>query len=124
MTTCTATRKDGSPCSNTILPPGSSRCFAHNPTLQAERNEARKRGGQSRSNLARFTKLTPTSLAPITARLEQAIEQTHNGELDPRVASALAQLSRALVATVTAGEFEQRIRNLEAMQPAAGRRWA
>jgi hypothetical protein len=110
---CAATRKDGRPCTNTILPPGASHCFAHDASLQAERAEARKRGGASRSNLSRFARLTPLSLAPITARLEQAIDEVHRGELDPRAASAMAALARALVATVTAGEMEQRLRQLE-----------
>jgi hypothetical protein len=46
-------------------------------------------------------------------RLETALQQVNDGELDPRIAGAMASLSRAMVAVLTAGELEERVRALE-----------
>ncbi len=39
--------------------------------------------------------------------------EVHDGTLDPKVASAMAALSRAMVSVLAAGELEERVRQLE-----------
>lgn len=85
----------------------------HDPTRAEERDDARRRGGTNSSNIARLHGLVPPRLLAIFDALETAMTEVHNGGLDPRQAQAMASLARALVAVLTAGELEQRVRDLE-----------
>jgi hypothetical protein len=49
----------------------------------------------------------------VAERLERALNEVHDGELDPRAATAMASLAGALVRVITAGELEERLRRLE-----------
>ena len=109
---CLAPRKDGQPCPVTVLVDGRY-CFAHSPKLHAGRTEARRRGGRNRATAVRLRGLMPPRLAPVFDRLEAALEETHTGELDPKQAQAMAALARAMVAVLTSGELEERLRRLE-----------
>src|SRR5215216_4560839 len=109
---CAAPRKDGKPCTITVLVDGRY-CFGHSPERAAQRDEARRRGGRNRSTTARLRALLPPRLAPVFDRLETALAETHAGELDPKQAQAMASLARALVALVVSGELEERLRKLE-----------
>ena len=111
--TCTATRTNGEPCRAPVMRADATRCFAHDASFQARRDEARRAGGRSKANAIRAQKLMPARLAPLFDALAAALDQVHSGDLDPRAASAMAQLARAMVATVTAGELEDRLRRLE-----------
>jgi len=57
--------------------------------------------------------LVPPRLVPVYDRLEQALGQVHDDTLQPRQASAMAALARAMVAVLTSGELEERVRELE-----------
>jgi hypothetical protein len=59
------------------------------------------------------SKLVPAKLGAVYTRLEAAMEETHRGDLDPKIANALANLARAAAAVLSAGELEQRVRELE-----------
>ncbi len=109
---CRGIRTDGQPCATQVVGDGPY-CFGHDPALAAKRHEARRRGGQNRATAKRLSKLMPVRLVPVFARLEQALEETHAGTLDPKQAQVLASLARALVAVLTAGELEERVRRLE-----------
>jgi hypothetical protein len=109
---CQGHRQDGQPCRVRALT-GAGFCFAHDPASADQRAQARRRGGQNRATSRRAQKLMPARLQPIFARLEKALEQTHEGRLDPKTATAMAQLARALVAVLTRGELEARLRELE-----------
>ncbi len=117
MVTCQAVRKDGQPCTAPVMRTGATRCFAHDRDLQDRRDEARRQGGRSKANMRRMAKLMPARLTPLFDSLDRAFDETHAGDLDPRAASALAQLARAMIACVTAGELEQRLRALEEAAP-------
>ena len=104
---CGSTRRDGAPC--TAQPGPSGYCIGHNPGAQ----EARRKGGHGKSRAERARKLLPARLRPVAAMLEDALGQVFRGELDPRVATAMASLSGALVRVTTAGEIEERLRTLE-----------
>ncbi len=47
--------------------------------------------------------------------LLQALDEVHAGELEPQRAHAMASVARAAVSTLTAGELEQRVRDIEEM---------
>jgi len=104
---CQATRKDGTPCRGTAT--ASGYCFAHDPASA----EHRAKGGRNRSNAARSLRMLPERLRPIADKLAAALDEVHQGTLDPRQASAMASLAGALVRVVQAGELEERVRALE-----------
>ena len=109
---CEATRRDGSPCAGFALP-GTSFCFAHDPERQAARAAARRKGGRNSAKVIRLRGLIPPRLLPVYETLEAALQEVHDGKLDPRRAVAMASLARAMVAVLTAGELEERLRRLE-----------
>ena len=88
-------------------------CFAHAPELAARRAEARRRGGQRRSNAVRLRGLVPPRLIPTFDQLETALADVLAGALDPKQATAAAAVARAMVAVLQAGELEERLRKLE-----------
>jgi hypothetical protein len=109
---CQATRRDGSPCRAPALGP-SIYCFSHDPAREAQREQARRKGGHNRSGAVRLRALVPPRLLPIFDPLERAMEEVHGGRLEPPRATAMASLARAMVAVLTAGEMEERLRRVE-----------
>jgi hypothetical protein len=119
---CPATRRDGQPCRG--IANSSGFCMAHDPTLADKRREAARLGGKGKARIARLGKLMPPRLVSVYDHLEEALGQVHKGELDPRVATAMAALAGAMVRVLTSGELEERVRRLEERQPSNnGRRW-
>jgi hypothetical protein len=57
--------------------------------------------------------LVPPRLVPIFDVLESALSEVHNGDLSPSQGTAMATIAKALVAVLTAGELEERLRDLE-----------
>ena len=108
---CQAVKKNGQPCSARAVRNGY--CFGHVPDLEATRREARRRGGFATSKSARASKLLPARLRPVAELLEKALEEVHEGQLDPRVGTAMASLAGALVKVFQTGEMEERLRKLE-----------
>ncbi len=122
---CIGRRKDGQPCTAPAL--GSSPyCYAHDPERAAERDQARRKGGENSAKIVRMRGLVPPRLAPVFDALEAALGEVHGGALDPKQAQAMASLARAMVAVLSAGELEERVRALEAVAGAREepRRWA
>ncbi len=111
--TCRAARKDGQPCTAPVFDPDATRCFAHDPERQAERAEARRRGGQRKSSLCRMRRLMPEHLRPVFDKLAAALDDVLIGDLDTRRATAAANVARAMVAVLQAGELEERLRRVE-----------
>lgn len=104
---CPAFRKDGDPC--TALARADGYCVGHSPQAQ----EARRKGGYGCSRSARASRLLPARLRPVVTLLENALREVYEGELDPRIVTAMASISGALVRVFTAGELEERLRVLE-----------
>lgn len=101
--------------------------MVHSPTLREKAQEARRAGGYNSARAARLGKLVPPRLMSVYDRLEEALGQVHQGELEPRIAQAMAALAGAMVRVLTSGELESRVRALEAASPQAranGRRWS
>jgi hypothetical protein len=102
-------------------------CAWHDPGRRAEMAEARRRGGQARSNKARARKqLVGAAMSP--AELEGVIgltiAQVLAGTKPPSVGSAVAALARAAIAVREATEIEERLAALEAASEACGQRRA
>jgi hypothetical protein len=55
----------------------------------------------------------PRDLRPTLALLFTALEETHAGQLDPRLAGAMAALSNAISRLYQVAELEDRLRVLE-----------
>src|SRR5687768_12720961 len=109
---CKATNAAGEPCSAQARPDGW--CRWHAPDLAAERAKWRRRGGESRSNLNRARKALPKTMADVAPVLYRALTALEQGEMEPARASAMAAVSRALVAVAEAIDVEQRLAALEA----------
>ena len=109
---CGGVRRDGTPCKARPLP-GKAACWAHDPELQEKRATARRTGGLHSSGPARLRRMMPSRLNPVAVALEGALEEVHGGVLEPPRAQAMAALARALVAVLSSGELEERLRVLE-----------
>src|SRR5262245_28861121 len=110
---CAATTRSGQPCRSPVVLP-SGYCGGHDPERAEARAEASRRGGQNSSNIARLHALVPPRLRSVADALEAAMAEVHAGKLDPAKGNAMANIARALVAVLTSGELEQRLRELEA----------
>ena len=105
---CQALKSDGRPC--TAIATVGVYCIGHSEYAS---EETRRKGGSATSIASRAARLLPARLRPVADRLELALQQVHEGQLDPRVAVAMASLARALVAVFSAGELEERLKQLE-----------
>lgn len=110
--TCAGVRQDGARCAAPALT-SSPYCYSHAPDRAGERAEARRRGGENRGNAARLRALVPPRLVPVFGKLESALEDVLAGRLEARQATAAAALARAMVSVLSAGELEDRVRQLE-----------
>ena len=108
---CKSKTRSGDPCKGFALKDGY--CFSHSPTLERKRLEARAKGGKNSARSARLMGLVPPRLMPVYDRLESALEEVHTGTLESKQASAMAALARAMVAVLTSGELEERVRAIE-----------
>lgn len=109
---CSATRRDGQPCRAPAVGP-SGLCFSHDPARVVARVEANQRGGRHKARIIRLRGLIPPRLLPIFDVLEAALGEVHEATITPQQAGAMASLARAMVAVLSAGELEERVRNLE-----------
>ena len=109
---CGGTNRDGSPCSARARP-GRPFCPWHDPELAEQRAEWRTKGGAGRSAHNRARKALPRDLQGLQATLYTAVEDLQKGELDPRQATALATLARAICTVAEYGDLAQRLAALE-----------
>lgn len=120
-TTCHALRADRSPCRSPVVL-ASGYCHLHDPDRTDSSRAARARGGKGRARLARAERLVPSTLRPLLASLLAAVDETRQGTLDPRTASAMAALAGAICRVYQAGVVEQQLadlqRQLDALTPA------
>jgi hypothetical protein len=107
---CTATKRDGSPCT---LPSygSSSLCWAHSPETAERRRRGQSRGGRSKPS---------RELADIKERIRGLIDDVRNGELNRADAAVCGQLYnsllRALSIELQAREQEELERRLEELE--------
>jgi hypothetical protein len=102
MSTCTATKRNGEPCT---LPVNGSQglCWAHDP-----KNADRRRKGASRGGRAKANRELPT----IKALLEDLTERVLSGELETGRAAVANQLVNTRLRAI---EQERKMRELEEM---------
>ena len=113
MSLCETIRSNGERCRAQALPdrPG---CWAHDPGSREKADEARRRGGVNRSNLARASRRMPRDMKDLSGRILEAFDQVATGELPPDRAHAMARLASVYVQLHQAGEVERRLEALEA----------
>lgn len=115
---CTATTKQGPRCRAEALP-GEALCFTHSPTVRAQREESRRRGGQAKSNARRAAKFWAAAGREIAdedlpAILKATILDVRAGRIEPGVATSIATLAKTAVAITVDIDLEKRIEALEA----------
>ena len=108
---CRSPARDGSPCKARALQDGY--CFSHSPALAVKRTAARSKGGSNSAKSVRLRALVPPRLIPVFDKLEAALTEIYEGKLSPSQGSAMAAVSRAMVAVLTSGELEERVRDIE-----------
>lgn len=108
---CKSKTHAGEPCRGVAMQDGY--CFSHSPALEKKRLEARAKGGKNSARAARLRRLVPPRLIPVFDKLETALEEVYTGKLETKQATAMAALARAMVAVLTSGELEERVRGLE-----------
>ncbi len=115
LRTCKATTVAGSACSAQPVRPDGF-CYWHSPALTTERDAARRRGGEHRSNRLRAAKAMPAALTSddLLVTLSRVIAKTENGEIEPGPANAISSLARAMNAIRETTELERRLSDLEA----------
>ena len=111
-TPCKATRANGERCKSPAVR-SSGYCWAHDPGGAHARQEARREGGRAKSRARRLDKLVPASLKPTLGLLLDAIEEVHEGTLQPSRATAMAALASAAIRVYEVAEIEQRLDALE-----------
>jgi hypothetical protein len=98
---------------------GKRLCFAHEPSVAAQRHEARTRGGKSRSKPRQVLPLTAgdmqlQSAGDVLALLGQTISQVRRGEVDGRIANAVGYLCSVGLRALEGAGLEARLAALEA----------
>jgi hypothetical protein len=107
---CTATKRDGSPC--TLPSYGSSNlCWAHSPETAERRRRGQSRGGKGRPN---------RELVRLQDRLEELAEGVLDGSVDRSDAAVVGQLLNYAIRAISVGlkareqlELVERMERLE-----------
>ncbi len=105
---CAATTAAGSPCSAQPVR-ADGYCYWHSPALAAERAEARRRGGQAKSNVNRAKRaLLPAAMtvADMEVLLDGVLRAVINGRLTPGIAVAAATVAKAKMQAAEVGRLE------------------
>jgi hypothetical protein len=124
---CIHKKRNGQCCRANALP-GKHHCTFHDPELEEERAEGRRRGGVNRSQKAATLPpdtqdLSLMSVADVVGLLGQTINQVRTGQLDARVGNCLFVGAGVLLKALQGEDMEQRIAALEsALKPRPTRR--
>lgn len=110
---CEANTKAGEPCPQWAMK-GQRRCAMHVPGNAVKFGQ---RGGMRRTvyspdGLAPFA--PPTSAKEQAAILAQLEVETHQGKIDPKVASTISTLANAYLGALELIEFGEKLKELEA----------
>ncbi len=107
---CTATKRDGSPCS---LPSSGydGLCWAHDPKNAAARRKGQSRGGKNKPS---------RELVAINSRLKELAQEVLDGEVDRADAAVAGQLLNYVLRGISIGlkakEQEELIHRLETLE--------
>jgi len=123
MSLCETIRSNGERCRAQALPDRVG-CWAHDPGSREKADEARRRGGANRSNVARASRRMPRDMKALSRRILEAFEEVSAGELAPDRAHAMARLAAVYVQLHQLGELEGRLAELERRaEQNGGKRW-
>ena len=117
---CTATKKDGTPCSKEAEP-GKHHCWSHDPANEEERRRIASRGGRaSTAVLAERRGPAAQEIRELKDELRTLARDVKEGEVPPPVGTALNQIYNTLLRamdqerrTRETGELEERLAALE-----------
>jgi len=108
---CRATRADGQRCTVRALADGY--CFAHSPSTEDKRREARSQGGQNKGTPARADRLLPRDLRPLLGLLIRAMTEVHTGAITPQQGTAMSSIASSVVKMLGIVELEARMSQIE-----------
>ncbi len=112
---CAATRANGQPCGGYAIGRGDY-CFAHAPDQTAQRDAARRRGGQAgRMAVLPESDVPVRSLQDVVALVEETINDVRAGRVDVRVANAVGYLANVALKAIEQADIETRLEALEAV---------
>jgi hypothetical protein len=110
--TCTATKRDGTPCTLPSNGPGGL-CWAHDPRNAEKRRRGQSRGGRSKPN---------RELINIKERLSDLADDVLAGDVDKGVAAVASQILnvylRAITVELDVQERMELITRMEALEEA------
>src|SRR3712207_4133819 len=89
--TCTATKRDGTPCTLPSNGPGGL-CWAHDPRNAEKRRRGQSRGGRSKPN---------RELINIKERLSDLADDVLAGDVDKGVAAVASQILNVYLRAIT-----------------------
>lgn len=116
MAQCLHSNKTGKQCGGLQIA-GSEYCFIHTPGLDAQRFEARQKGGRSNKRTA-LPDSEPDakleSVADVQELLARTINAVRKGKLDARLGNAVGYLSAILLRAREVGDIEDRLAKVEA----------
>jgi hypothetical protein len=118
MAVCSATRRDGKPCTAPSLPQ-STFCFAHSPELAERRKAASATGGRNKATSVRVARHMSRDLRDVLDTLMTVLGELHDGSLEPRVGSAMGSVASTIVKLYEVSDFETRLAALERNSPHA-----
>ncbi len=110
---CTATKADGSACGSFAIPAYGT-CFYHTPELQEKAAANRIKGGTNHGTSSRAQRVIPGVLKDTQDILMKALKAVYDGTMDPKIGTAMATISNALVRIHEVGELATRLENVEA----------
>ncbi len=110
-TRCRSTRRDGARCQGKARASGF--CFAHDDALRQARSAGNTQGGRNKATATRLDKIVPATLKPVLSKLLTAMDDTCDGTMEARQATALASLAGAVVRVYELAALEERLNRLE-----------
>lgn len=120
MALCEGVTADGRSCSARAMD-GSPFCFFHDPEKHEQRRQAQRKGGRRQSRLLanspprEFTFSDPAEIAEFLAYVANRIVR---GELDAKIANAVAYCADCALRAHGAGTIAERLARLERLQQA------
>jgi hypothetical protein len=109
---CSGITKAGERCTANPIR-GGEWCIFHSPDHAEKRVDVRHRAGLGRRNTERALKRLPKSLQDTLDVLYRTLSALESGDLEPSRATAVATVSRAIVAVSELGQFEMRLQEIE-----------
>lgn len=111
---CKGRTKDGKPCAAKPRP-GTDLCPWHDPQFANRRAEWSRRGGVNSSTKARARKQLPSeslTIDEIHGYLGRVFTGVIEGKLEPSVATAAANVARAMLDVAKVADFESQLTDL------------